>query len=142
MIRYYYTCYFPEMRALQYEPCPETWGGRITGMSDLDDDALADLSWAGCSDYGFLTEAAAVKRGINAASMEVAKSIAGQVEMTTVRMLRDNLLAASDIAVLPDRWASYSKSQRQAWTDYRVALRDMPSSISDPFNIVWPTVPN
>jgi hypothetical protein len=137
----YYTCYFPDLKALQFAPGPETWGN-ITGMADLDDEALADLSWAGYPDHGFLTEAAAVKRGITAESMAAAKDIGGQVEMIPVREQRDVLLTASDAAVLPDRWAGYSKAQRQEWTDYRAALRDFPSTVADPFNITWPTAPN
>lgn len=137
----YYTCFFPELKALQYAPVPETWGN-ITGMADLDDEALADLTWAGYPDYGILTEAAAVERGISAESIASAKEVGGQVEMIAVREKRAELLAASDAFVLPDRWAGYSKTQRQEWTDYRAALRDFPSTVTDPFNITWPTAPN
>lgn len=136
----YYTCFFPDMKALQFAPGPETWGN-ITGMADLDEASLADLTWAGYPDYGFLTEEAARARGITAESMASAKDVGGQVEMIAIREKRDVLLAASDAGVLPDRWAGYSKAERQAWTDYRAALRDFPSTVTDPFNITWPPAP-
>lgn len=136
----FYTCYFPDLRALQFAPGPETWGS-ITGMKDLPEADLADLTWAGYPDYGFLTEEAAIERGISAESMASAKDLAGQLEMAVIREDRDQLLAASDAAVLPDRWAGYSKAERQAWTEYRAALRDFPSTVTDPFNITWPSAP-
>lgn len=136
----FYTCYFPDLRAIQFAPAPETWGS-ITGMSDLDEEALSDLSWAGYPDYGFLTEEAATVRGITTDSMAAARDVAEQVELIAVRERRDALLAESDIAVLADRWAGYSKAERQAWTDYRAALRDLQTLAADPFNVVWPAAP-
>ena len=42
--------------------------------------------------------------------------------------IRSNLLLDSDIAILPDRWEIMTPEQRQAWTDYRQALRDVPQN--------------
>ena len=58
-----------------------------------------------------------------------------------VRAKRDELLAESDIHVLPDRWERMTPEQRKAWSDYRQALRDLPDTCTDPRNPCWPTPP-
>ena len=58
-----------------------------------------------------------------------------------IRELRANLLAESDILVLPDRWNSYTEQKQNALSAYRQALRDITTQ-ADPNNIVWPTPPN
>lgn len=45
-----------------------------------------------------------------------------------IREYRNDLLDASDIAVANDIWHGYTDEQRQAWTDYRQALRDVPQN--------------
>ena len=62
-------------------------------------------------------------------------------QMEVVRAKRDALLRESDILVLPDRWATYTAARQKQITDYRQALRDLPDNITDPFNVVWPVLP-
>lgn len=57
------------------------------------------------------------------------------------RQERDNLLAASDVMVLPDRWAALSAEKQQAWSAYRQALRDVPQQPGFPENVTWPIKP-
>ena len=53
-----------------------------------------------------------------------------------VRRERNSLLAASD-------WrASTDVTLSDDWKTYRQALRDVPSSQTDPDNITWPTKPS
>ena len=63
-------------------------------------------------------------------------------DMAILRKERGNRLVASDIIVLPDRWANMSDDSKTAWSDYRQALRDLPATTPDPTNITWPTEPN
>lgn len=63
-------------------------------------------------------------------------------QMIIVRNMRDSLLKQSDILVLPDRWATYTLERQTALSEYRQALRDLPENITDPFNVVWPVLPN
>ena len=65
-----------------------------------------------------------------------------QAEWAVVRVHRDSLLLASDINVLPDRWASMTSEQQTIWSTYRQTLRDIPTAFSDPANVVWPSSPN
>lgn len=58
-----------------------------------------------------------------------------------VRARRDELLAESDIEVLPDRWALMSPEEQHAWATYRQALRDIPESHEDPLQVEWPKKP-
>ena len=41
--------------------------------------------------------------------------------------------------MLPD--IPLTDSQKQDWVNYRQLLRDLPDSITDPFNVTWPTTP-
>ena len=54
-----------------------------------------------------------------------------------IRLWRDKLLAACDFRMVED--APFDKT---AWAEYRQALRDLPSTVSDPSKIVFPTPPN
>jgi hypothetical protein len=69
-----------------------------------------------------------------ATSDEMAQRLAAQWE--DVRAERNRRLASCDWTQLAD--ASVNAA---AWTIYRQALRDLPQTQADPFNIVWPTSP-
>ena len=62
--------------------------------------------------------------------------------MANLRKDRNNRLAASDIAVLPDRWAIMNDDTKTAWSNYRQTLRDLPANTSDPANPTWPNEPS
>ena len=51
------------------------------------------------------------------------------------RIVRDKLLAETDW------WATSDRTMTQAETDYRQALRDVPSQAGFPDNVTWPTKP-
>jgi Phage tail assembly chaperone protein len=57
-----------------------------------------------------------------------------------LRTQRDTLLAASDWRVLP--YSPLTSEEQAAWVTYRQALRDLPGSVQDPLNPVWPPVPS
>lgn len=57
----------------------------------------------------------------------------------TTRTHRNQLLAQSDWTQLAD--APLTHEQKNAWTVYRQALRDVPSSFSTPEEVVWPAIP-
>ena len=61
--------------------------------------------------------------------------------MNTLRKERDDLLIKTDKYAIPD-WPHPTPEARQAWLDYRQALRDLPSVTEDPANPVWPTPPS
>ena len=58
-------------------------------------------------------------------------------KQTHRRAKRNDLLAQSDMYVLPD--IGLSESKVTEWKTYRQALRDM--DFSDPDNLTWPTKP-
>lgn len=66
---------------------------------------------------------------------------AQEIEMISLRKTRDELLAESDLYVLPDRWNTYTEEKKAEWTAYRQALRDLPETVIDVFNPVWPERP-
>lgn len=56
-----------------------------------------------------------------------------------VRFERYALLTECDWTQLPD--APLTTEQKQAWEEYRQALRDVPSQVGFPDTVVWPTTP-
>lgn len=56
-----------------------------------------------------------------------------------VRQDRANALSACDWTQMPD--APLTAEQKQAWADYRQALRDLPTQEGFPFKITWPVKP-
>ena len=61
--------------------------------------------------------------------------------MDVLKSKRDQFLFDTDKYALPD-WPHSSPEIRQAWLDYRQALRELPSTTEDPVNPVWPVVPS
>lgn len=76
---------------------------------------------------------------------EVAEIIAIREERAPVlaREKRDRLLqtVVDPIVTNPLRWAEMTDAQRQAWSDYRRALLDVPEQVGFPLSIVWPEQP-
>ena len=56
-----------------------------------------------------------------------------------VRAQRNSLLDLCDWTQLPD--APLTAEQKQAWAEYRQALRDVPEQTGFPENVVWPSTP-
>jgi len=79
---------------------------------------------------------------ISGNSVVVDDTKARALEMITLRKKRDDLLTESDIYVLPDRWNSYTEEKRVEWSAYRQTLRDLPDTVVDVFNPIWPVMPS
>ena len=60
-------------------------------------------------------------------------------QWAAVREQRDQMLAKCDWTQLAD--AHLSVDKKQAWSDYRQALRDIPEDFEDPTQVQWPTIP-
>lgn len=58
-----------------------------------------------------------------------------------LRCERHRRLSDSDARLLPDRWAALTDAQRAAWCAYRQALRDLPTTTTDPTAPTWPVQP-
>ena len=61
----------------------------------------------------------------------------------SVRGQRDGLLASDvdPIAGNALRWAALTSANREAWSDYRQALLDLPAQAGFPNTITWPAKP-
>ena len=64
---------------------------------------------------------------------------AASVDFSRIVVERNSKLAASDWTQLPD--SPFTAEERQAWADYRQALRDLPESFTTVDAVVWPTAP-
>ena len=58
----------------------------------------------------------------------------------TIRNERNKRLLETDKYTIPD-WPHPTPEAKQAWLDYRQALRDLPANTTDPENPVWPQAP-
>jgi len=56
-----------------------------------------------------------------------------------VRVERNRLLTACDWTQMPD--TPLSSAEKQAWADYRQALRDLPQNYILPSDVEWPEEP-
>jgi len=64
-----------------------------------------------------------------------------EILLSRLRERRDTLLDKTDKYATTD-FPHASEEAKQAWLDYRQALRDLPTNTTDPENPVWPTPPN
>ena len=63
-----------------------------------------------------------------------------EIRLNFIRNKRNILLRESDIYSLPD-YPHPTEEAKQAWLDYRQALRDLPANTEDPSNVTWPREP-
>ena len=61
--------------------------------------------------------------------------------MDNIRTHRNTLLEKTDKYIVAD-FPHPTEETKQAWLDYRQALRDLPANTTDPENPVWPQAPN
>jgi hypothetical protein len=64
-----------------------------------------------------------------------------EYEMSIIRETRNNLLDKTDKYIVAD-YPHPNDEAKQAWLDYRQALRDLPANTTDPENPVWPPLPS
>jgi len=63
-----------------------------------------------------------------------------EISLNFIRNKRNILLRESDVYSLPD-YPHPTEEARQAWLDYRQALRDLPANTEDPSSPTWPQEP-
>lgn len=107
--------------------------GKVENIVLADEDFAASQGWVPCdhADIGWSYE--------NGQFVEPTPD--SEAEAKQMRAMRDSKLSASDIAVLPDRWAAMTSEQQAAWATYRQALRDIPTQAGFPWDIAWPEKP-
>lgn len=137
--KWYYLSDLSNKTAIELVQIPEVWRN-VTGMADLDDQALADMSWAQHPDMGFLSRESAEEAGITKDSLDAALVVGTELAKQQIREKRDVLLAESDKAVTVDRWESYDDETKQVIAGYRQALRDVTNQ--DPFDTTFPAIPD
>jgi len=57
-----------------------------------------------------------------------------------LREERNKRIARTDYLAIPD-YPHASEESKQAWLDYRQALRDLPANTTDPSDPAWPEAP-
>jgi hypothetical protein len=127
---------------------PEVYGN-ITGLTNVDYAVLQDLhgTWASPEylDLGFLTEADALALGVSQMAIGIARAGAWELKWNSLDATRSELID-------DQRWRvdRYNDETLMNWPHteditpvltYIQALRDLPTTYPDPYNIVWPTVP-
>jgi hypothetical protein len=64
-----------------------------------------------------------------------------EAEWNMIRMIRNQLISASDWTQFPDAQTNLSEEKKTAWATYRQTLRDLTENYSDPKDVVWPEKP-
>jgi hypothetical protein len=119
-------------------PVPEVWGN-ISGMKDLDQTALADLTWANYPDYGFLTREAALALGISAESLDHADYLQKKLEVPELISMKQARLALLNIGKLDNVEAAIvDRSVRIEW-EYSTTVNRFNSAIVDIFRSIGMT---
>jgi hypothetical protein len=67
-------------------------------------------------------------------------TLKNEIYSKALRRKRDSILDKTDKYTVPD-YPHPTEDIKQAWLDYRQALRDLPANTTDPENPVWPTPP-
>jgi hypothetical protein len=62
-------------------------------------------------------------------------------EWGVVREKRNELLTASDVMIMTDRWNAMTAGEQTGWSEYRQTLRDIPQNFDDPTDVVFPETP-
>jgi hypothetical protein len=70
----------------------------------------------------------------------LAQQDAAQIKAIKVRAIRNELLQVSDYTQLPD--TPLSQVQREAWAEYRQALRDITAQDGFPMTVIFPLSPD
>lgn len=65
----------------------------------------------------------------------------GIIAKEKMRQTRNQILKETDYLATID-FPHPTEEAKQAWIDYRQALRDLPANTTDPSNPVWPEAPN
>ena len=90
-------------------------------------DRLGDLSWLG-DDYA------------NQGWFEVGEETPAVPTVEEVNATIEQMLRNTAWAVAVDN-TDMTKEQRAQWIDFREALRNIPTQVGFPANVVWPTEP-
>lgn len=77
---------------------------------------------------------------VNQSAVDYVLETKKQNKFSEIRVIRNELLLESDIAVVVDKWESYTNEKKNEWKVYRQELRDITKQ-NDPFNIVYPNKP-
>jgi hypothetical protein len=64
-----------------------------------------------------------------------------EAEWRVVCVERDRRLKEDVDVINAVRWQAMNETTQKAWNDYRQALLDLPESVSDPRDVVWPVMP-
>ena len=88
---------------------------------------------------GGITNAAEVRTLVQETPVLEPTPLTNEQKWDAVRAYRDQLLSACDWTQLED--APLSADKKQEWETYRVVLRNVPQTYTDPDLVVYPTQP-
>lgn len=112
----------------------DTWG-TITGMKELSEQEVYDLTWASYHNHSFMTLQAALEFGVAQADLDAAKELGAVFQSDCVRAERVCRLTHTDWRFRIDQTPS------QEWIDYSQALRDITNQPGFPWEVNWPVQP-
>lgn len=146
-------CYIENNKVISAnQDLPKVWKN-VSGFDNLPDSILKIYGWLPfvqetegkqifvSSSYIIeenLVKEIIITRDKNEQELEKEQEEQLQNKWFEIRSQRDELLKASDLFVLIDRWENLSDERKEEIRTYRQALRDIPSSFNNPYEIIWP----
>lgn len=110
-------------------------GGKVVNIAVATPEVAAERGWIECPD------GVGIGWTFDGTNEPLPPPPDTEGEAARVRAERDQLLQASDVMVLPDRWALMTAEQQAAWAAYRQQLRDITDQDGFPWSVEWPTQP-
>lgn len=121
----------------KYYISPSTLGFYIQGIHSTMPDDVEEITKEEYEDLLAKNAEGLKISWVNGAAQTAAPEIS--LTWNDVRNKRDSLLSSSDYTQLPD--APFTPEEKQAWTTYRQALREVTNQQVDPSAVVWPSPP-
>lgn len=143
MTQRYYFCHYPSQTAMSLvDAIPNVVLNSITGLESKAPNEVLTLGRWGHPDYGFVPEQDIGNYEISQESIERCRLGAIELAKISLREQRDKLLDEIDrTKIVIDRWVKMTPEKQQQWIDYKEALRNLPDTVQDWFNPVWPAMP-
>lgn len=123
---------------------PQTYEN-MTGLDGMDYSSLRNLACLGHQHKGFLTYEDAIAAGVPVQTLDRMKASAIDIEWNSLEQERADRIQAVRWRI--DRYNDQvamdltPTEEIEPLLFYVQAIRDLPTTQSDPFNIVWPQVP-
>ena len=138
MKQLYYCIEKTTLKVLSLGHLPDVWGN-ITGMGELSESEVQDLTWAGYPDHGFYTKDNALKLNVDSLDLEIAHRIGRSIQTDIIKEEVTTDLSLCDWIVTKS--IETNTEIPEEWKVYRQGLRDLSLQSGYPWFVKYPELP-